>query len=71
MTPPHKGGKDMAMITIRQERVSDFAARETLLDEAFGEARFAKTCERLREGRLPAHRLALVAKEGGDRKSVV
>ena len=38
-------------------------SREALLDTAFGAARFGKTCERLREGRLPAHRLALVARD--------
>lgn len=47
---------------IRDEGTPDVAAREALLDAAFGRAeRFAKTCERLREGRLPAERLALVA----------
>jgi predicted N-acetyltransferase YhbS len=40
-----------AMTTIRQERSSDVAAREALLDRAFGGARHAKTCERLRERR--------------------
>jgi predicted N-acetyltransferase YhbS len=34
--------------------------RETLLDGCFGNARFAKTCERLREGRVPAEGLARV-----------
>ncbi len=48
------------MIQIRDERAADFAAREHLLDVCFGEARFTKTCERLREGRLPADGLALV-----------
>src|SRR5262249_35836778 len=42
------------MVTIREERIADVAAREALLDEAYGAARFAKTSERLREGRLPA-----------------
>ena len=51
-------------VIIRDERVSDIAARERLLDEAFGPARFAKTCQRLRDGRTHAHRLALVAKDG-------
>jgi predicted N-acetyltransferase YhbS len=51
----------MAMITIRNERPSDIAAREALLDRAFGDARLAKAAERLREGRLPAERLALIA----------
>jgi predicted N-acetyltransferase YhbS len=53
----------MAMITIRNERPSDIAAREALLDRAFGDARFAKAAERLREGRLPAERLALIAED--------
>ncbi|AWN45235.1 GNAT family N-acetyltransferase [Methylobacterium terrae] len=48
------------MIEIRDERAADIAAREHLLDACFGEARFTKTCERLREGRLPADGLALV-----------
>jgi predicted N-acetyltransferase YhbS len=51
------------MFTIRQERSSDVAAREALLDLAFGAGRFAKTCERLREGRLPAEGLSFVAME--------
>lgn len=49
------------MIQIRDEHDSDFAARERLLDSCFGPSRFAKTSERLREGRLPADRLALTA----------
>jgi predicted N-acetyltransferase YhbS len=51
------------MIVIRDERFSDIDAREGLLDACFGDARFAKTCHRLREGRLPA--LALVAEAEG------
>ena len=51
-------------LEIREESVVDFAAREHLLDAAFGPARFAKTCERLREGRAPAAGLALVAMLG-------
>jgi predicted N-acetyltransferase YhbS len=47
------------MVTIRHERPCDIAAREALLDASFGHGRQAKTCERLREGRLPA--FALVA----------
>jgi len=42
------------MVTIRNETRLDASAREVLLDEAFGESRFAKTAERLRVGRLPA-----------------
>ena len=53
------------MITIRDEHHDDVAPREHLLDACFGEARCAKTCERLREGRLPAHGLALAAEAGG------
>jgi predicted N-acetyltransferase YhbS len=49
------------MTMIREEKIADVAAREALLDEAYGAARFAKTSERLREGRLPASGLSLVA----------
>jgi predicted N-acetyltransferase YhbS len=52
------------MVAIRHERPPDVAAREALLDRAFGEARFAKTCERLRVGRLPAAGLSLIATDG-------
>ena len=55
----------MAMATIRHEKPIDIAAREALLDEAFGAGRAAKTAERLREGRLPAHGLSFVATEHG------
>jgi predicted N-acetyltransferase YhbS len=49
------------MTMIREEVLRDVEAREALLDEAFGDCRFGKTCERLREGRLPAAGLSLVA----------
>ena len=52
---------------VRDERAADVVAREHLLDAAFGAARFAKTCERLREGRLPAEGLALVAEDTAGR----
>ncbi len=53
------------MIRILEEGRDDARARETLLDAAFGhEERLAKTCERLREGRLPAEELSFVAKDG-------
>jgi predicted N-acetyltransferase YhbS len=55
----------MAMIAIRNERISDFAAREALLDRAYGPARFTKTSARLREDRLPAEGLSFVATERG------
>ncbi|WP_083967464.1 GNAT family N-acetyltransferase [Methylosinus sp. R-45379] len=48
---------------IAEEAQEDVVARETLLDAAFGPARFLKTCERLREGRMPARGLALVCKD--------
>jgi predicted N-acetyltransferase YhbS len=53
------------MVTIREEKITDVAAREALLDEAYGASRFGKTSERLREGRLPADGLSLVAVERG------
>ena len=53
------------MVTIRDEKIADITAREALLDVAYGAERFTKTSERLREGRLPADRLALVAVEHG------
>lgn len=52
------------MIALRQERSSDAKAREALLDEAFGDTRNRKTSQRLREGRLPAEGLNLIAAEG-------
>src|SRR5262249_53497281 len=52
------------MITIRPETKRDIVAREALLDEAFGAGRFAKTAQRLRDGRLPAGRLSFVACAG-------
>jgi predicted N-acetyltransferase YhbS len=51
---------------IASESPADFQARESLLDEAFGLARFDKTAERLRQGRLPAPGMALAAKDAGD-----
>jgi predicted N-acetyltransferase YhbS len=50
------------MVTISHELPSDVAARESLLDQAFGPKRRRKTAERLREGRLPAEGLAFVAR---------
>jgi len=52
-------------VIIREEKIADAAAREALLDVAYGAARFAKASERLREGRLPAAGLSLVASEHG------
>jgi predicted N-acetyltransferase YhbS len=53
------------MMIIRNERPTDIAAREALLDACFGEERFRKTCERLREGRRPADDLSLVIDADG------
>ena len=50
-----------ARVVIRAERSSDVAAREALLDVCFGEGRDARTCQRLRDGRLPAEGLAFSA----------
>ena len=47
------------MISIRPEEPDDIAAREALLDVAYGASRFTKPSQRLRQGREPA--LALVA----------
>jgi len=53
------------MITIRKELHRDIEAREALLDMCFGDARFQKAAERLREGRLPAANLSFVASDRG------
>jgi len=65
MARSHERGKELAMATIRKELVKDIGAREALLDLCFGEARFAKASERLREGRLPADGLSFAAVERG------
>ena len=52
------------MITLRHERPADVKAREALLDEAFGETRYRKSSQRLRDGRLPAEGLSFIAAEG-------
>lgn len=49
------------MFTIRNECVSDIGDREALLDAAFGDGRFAKTAERLRDGSVPADGLSFIA----------
>jgi predicted N-acetyltransferase YhbS len=53
------------MVTIREEKIGDAPSREALLDAAYGAARFQKASERLREGRLPADSLSLVATDRG------
>ena len=51
------------MVTIRKELGKDIGAREALLDRVWGDHRFHKTAQRLREGRLPAESLSFVAEE--------
>ena len=51
------------MIWIGPEPPAAAPEREALLDRAFGPARFAKTAERLRDGRLPAAGLSFAAFE--------
>lgn len=53
------------MLIIRDERDCDFNAREDLLDHVFGSERHEKTCERLRDGQMPACGLSLVAEVDG------
>ena len=50
------------MVTVRKERPAEAAARDALLDLAYGPARFTKASERSSEGRRAE--LALVAAEG-------
>src|ERR1051326_3078190 len=57
--------RESAMLTIRLEKSSDAAAREALLDAAYGSVRFEKPSERLRSGRAPARKLSFVAVEDG------
>ncbi|KAB2867489.1 MAG: hypothetical protein F9K43_14285, partial [Bauldia sp.] len=52
------------MIHIADEQPFDVAAREALLDRVMGRERVLKPSGRLREGRLPAPGLALVARDG-------
>ncbi len=54
-----------APFAIRAERASDVVAREALLDACFGENRHLRTCQRLRDGRVPAAGLSLSAVHQG------
>jgi predicted N-acetyltransferase YhbS len=49
------------MVTIAPDFPSGTAAREQLLDRAFGTRRLRKASQRLRDGRLPAEDLAFAA----------
>ena len=53
-----------ATIVVRDETAQDVPARERLLDTALGSQRFTKSSERIREGRLAARGLSLVAMDG-------
>ena len=53
------------MIAIRNERPHEACARDTLLDRAYGPARFRKVSQRLRRGRAPAAGLSFIALDGG------
>ncbi len=50
------------MAVIGHETAADAVAREQLLDRVFGEARFLKTCEALRRGRMPSPGLSFAAR---------
>lgn len=52
-------------VSLRLEKRRDAEAREQLLDAAFGDTRFDKTCERLRETNRAAEGLSLVAVKQG------
>src|SRR5258708_39090604 len=52
---------DTAPFVVRSERASYVVAREALLDACFGVNRQTRTCQRLRDGRVPAEGLALSA----------
>jgi predicted N-acetyltransferase YhbS len=54
-----------APFAIRAEKASDIVAREALLDACFGESRSLRTCQRLRDGRVPAEGLAFSAMAKG------
>ncbi|PVB61022.1 N-acetyltransferase [Labrenzia sp. 011] len=52
------------MIDIVEEAPVHAGAREALLDLSFGEGRRARTCERLREGRLPVFAFVALDESG-------
>jgi predicted N-acetyltransferase YhbS len=54
-----------AHAVIAAERPRDRSRVEGLIDRAFGPGRFAKTAERLREGRVPHYDLSFVAWSDG------
>jgi predicted N-acetyltransferase YhbS len=54
-------GDRSSSITLAEERIEHAPAVERLLDAAYGEARWRKTSQRLRDGRAPVRGLSLVA----------
>jgi predicted N-acetyltransferase YhbS len=62
---------DAAPFVIRAERASDVVAREALLDACFGANRHTRTCQRLRDRRVPAEGLALSAVRQGRQDRLV
>ena len=64
--PPAFTPSQDADIVLADERAEDVAAREALLDAAFGAERGKKSSEILRAGRLPAQGLSLVARDGDE-----
>jgi predicted N-acetyltransferase YhbS len=50
-----------APFAVRPEKAADVRAREALLDACFGANRHLRPCQRLREARAPAERLAFSA----------
>jgi predicted N-acetyltransferase YhbS len=62
---PKAGALSAVAPLIAPERAQDARLVEGLIDRAFGPGRFAKTAERLREGRVPDLSLSFVAWSGG------
>jgi predicted N-acetyltransferase YhbS len=54
-------GDRSSVVRLVDERVEHAPAVERLLDAAFGEGRWHKTCQRLRDGQTPSRGLSLVA----------
>jgi len=54
------------MVTLHVERPEHAPRIERLLDQAFGPARWHKTCQRLRDGQDPLRDLSLVALDGDE-----
>lgn len=59
------GAVHVAPFAIREESALDVDAREALLDACFGTGRNTRTCQRLRDGHVPAEGLAFSAIHDG------